>query len=500
MYEDYYKNKKKETIVLTNLPSLNECRYSEYFDTWRMSREKEKKQTKKSKEEIESEIKEEIIKNKEKLKNENLDIYDINNQKSKELESAFKQLKLKVYFKDEPKILRDGKFYTISEGCFIMYDDKLFNKLYEIKFNNDNNKRNQSTAIQLDNNDLVLLSYNQLFIYRLKNGKYSLLQKIEENKGVFKLQYSHSGCMAYPKSYEADFIKEISGNRFICVSNYGFKIYSLNEKNEYSIILIKEYYEGIEMIHEINENKFIFCTSLHCGDSLGGPAHNILLIDLIYLKGITKDDIDNKLKEKDYYNYDEDEDEFYFGFNKEKNKKTIDKTEVKKVIESLKLTCVCHQIFEYSTWGGFHNFKGYAIIKNKYFIIMIDNYINIFDLINGNNLKTYEILIDGENNLYKASMDLKKWNNNEDNEFFLFKNGNIILFELKEEKAKEIKLKIINQAYFPGIKNIEKLSEKNNKFYAKSNLDDMENTNLWVDIQMNNKMDKNEKQFGISIF
>ena len=131
---------------------------------------------------------------------------------------------------------------------------------------------------------------------------------------------------------------------------------------------------------------------------------------------------------------------------------------------------------------------------------MIDNYINIFDLINGNNLKTYEILIDGENNLYKASMDIKKWNNNEDNEFFLFKKGNIILFELKEEKAKEIKLKIINQAYFPGIKNIEKLSEKNNKFYAKSNLDDMENTNLWVDIQMINKMDKNEKQFGISIF
>ena len=495
MYEDYYENKKKETIVLSNLQSLNKYRFSEYFNTWRMRREKEDKQTKKSKEEIESEIKEEIMKNKEKLKNENLDIYDINNQKSKELESAFKQLKLNVCFKDEPKILRDGKFYTISEGCFIMYDDKLFNKLYEIKFNNDNNKRNKCTAIQLDNNDLVLLSCNQLFIYRLKDGKYSLLQEIEENKGVFKLQYSRSGCMAYPKSYEANFIKEISGNRFFCVSNYGFKIYSLNEKNEYSIILIKEHYEGIEMIHEINENKFILCTNLYCGASLGGPSHNILLIDLISLKGITKDDINNKLKElkeKDYYYYDEEE--FYFGFNKEKNKKTIDKNEVKKVIESLKLTCDCNQIFEYSTYGGFHNFHGYVIIKNKYFIIMIDNYINIFDLFNGNNLKIYEILIDGENNLYKARMDIKKWNNNEDNEFFLFENGNIILFELKEEKAKEIKLKIINQAYFPDIKNIEKLSEKNNKFY------DMKNTNLWGDNQMNNKIDINEKKFVISIY
>ena len=40
---------------------------------------------------------------------------------------------------------------------------------------------------------------------------------------------------------------------------------------------------------------------------------------------------------------------------------------------------------------------------------MIDNYIDIFDLFNGNNLKTYEILIDGEDNLYKAKMKIKKW-------------------------------------------------------------------------------------------
>ena len=162
------------------------------------------------------------------MKNICLDFYDIDNEKSKELESIFKQLKLKAYFKDEPKTLKDGKFYTISQECFTMYDDKLFNKLYEIKFDKNNNYK--STAIQMDNNDLVLYSDNQLFIYRLKNGKYSLLQKIKENRGGFKLQYSYSGCQGYPKSYEVEFIKEISGNRFICVSNYGFKIYSLNKK------------------------------------------------------------------------------------------------------------------------------------------------------------------------------------------------------------------------------------------------------------------------------
>ena len=499
MYEDFYQNVMKETIILSNLSNLNGIKSSQYFNSWKMRYEKEKKEPQKSEEEIEAEIKKEIIKKKEKLKNECLDFYDIDNKKSKELESTFKQLKLKVYFKDEPKILKDGKFYTISQGCFTMYDDKLFNKLYEIKFDKNNN--NKSTAIQLDNNDLVLHLGNQIFIYRLKNGKYSLLQKIEENRGGFKLQYSYSGCQGYPKSYEVAFIKEISGNRFICVSNYGFKIYSLNEKNEYSIILLNKHYKGIEMIHEIDENKFIFCTSLHCGASLGGPAHNILLIDLITLKEITKDVIDKKIQElaKDD-GYDYDEDDYYFCSNEKKNKKTIDMNEVKNVIKSLKLTCECNQIFEYSTYGQFHKFHGYAIIKNKFFIIMIDNYINIFDLFYGNNLKTYEILIDGKDNLYKAGMKLIKWNNNEDNEFFLFGNGNIVLFELKEDQTKEIKMKIINQAYFPDIKNIEKLSEKKNKFYAKSNLDEMENINNLGNYQMNNKKDKNENRFSISIF
>jgi len=507
MYKDFDKSVKQESIVLSNLNNLDEY-IGDYFDIWKMRYEKEKKRPKKSEEEIEAEIKEEIKKNKEKLKNNNLYLYDIDNKKSKELELTFKQLKLKVHFKGEPKILRDGKFYTISEGCFNMYNNKLFNKLYEIKlyenklyeikFDNDYFK---ISAIQLDNNDLVFLSGNQLLIYRLKNGKYSLLQEIEENKRGFKLQYSYSACDAYPKSYKVKFIKEISGNRFICVSNYGFKIYSLNKKNEYSIILLNKHYEDIKIIHEIDENNFIFCTNMHCDDSLGGQAHDIIFIDLIKLEGITKYVIDSKLKELTEENdYDDD----YFGFNTEKNGKIIDKNEVKKVIKSLKLTCKYKNIFEYSTYGESHSFYGYVIIKNKFFVVMIDNYISIFDLFNGKQLKRYEILIDGEDNLYKAEMEIKKWNNNEDNEFLLFKNGNIVLFELKEEQNKEIKLKIINQSYFPNIENIEKLSEKNNKFYLKSNFNCMENDSLIhslsIEEMLGNIMDKNKKSFNISIF
>ena len=59
---------------------------------------------------------------------------------------------------------------------------------------------------------------------------------------------SCSGCYVYPKTYEALYIKEISGNRFICVSNYGFKIFALNNKNEYSLVLIEIYHDSIKKI------------------------------------------------------------------------------------------------------------------------------------------------------------------------------------------------------------------------------------------------------------
>ena len=159
--------------------------------------------------------------------------------------------------------------------------------LFEFNFDNK-----IISSIQLDNGDLIFLEkteiekkwnyeYNyQLLIYRLKDNKYYLLQKIKEDMTGYTQQNSHSGCMVYPKEYDVDFIKEISGNRFICVTNYGFKIYSLNDKNEYSLSLLTTHVEGIDIIHEVNENTFIFCTIIHCGDSLGSPAHDRLKIEI----------------------------------------------------------------------------------------------------------------------------------------------------------------------------------------------------------------------------
>ena len=52
MYEDLYKNKKKETIILSDLSNVNKYRFSEYFNSWKMRYKKEKKEPKKTKEEL----------------------------------------------------------------------------------------------------------------------------------------------------------------------------------------------------------------------------------------------------------------------------------------------------------------------------------------------------------------------------------------------------------------------------------------------------------------
>ena len=69
-----------------------------------------------------------------------------------------------------------------------------------------------------------------LLIYRLQNGNYVQTQTIYETRAGYYLQMSYAGCSSVEKIYSPEFIKKISDNRFICVSNYGFKIYSLNEK------------------------------------------------------------------------------------------------------------------------------------------------------------------------------------------------------------------------------------------------------------------------------
>ena len=117
------KIKNSEIIVLSGLKNIDKISkdnpYNKYY-----SKTKDKKE--KTQEEL-NKIK--------KLKDESLELYyKLENQKSKELESVFNSLKLKIKFKGIPRILREGMIYTESDNCLIIYESKFFNKLYEIKF------------------------------------------------------------------------------------------------------------------------------------------------------------------------------------------------------------------------------------------------------------------------------------------------------------------------------------------------------------------------------
>ena len=279
------------------------------------------------------------------------------------------------------------------------------------------------------------------------------------------------------------FIKEISGNRFILVSNYGYKIYSLNEKNEYIITLLEKYHDGLKTIIELDKNNFIFLSEIKCGASLGGPAHNVLVIDEIWLKEISKSEKEKKLgeiQERDYYEY--------FGHRGKNSTKKFSEEEIKNVIESLKYTHTKHELLDYRTYGSYHYFKGNVILKNKYFIVSIDYNILIFDISSGKQLKRYEILLYGEDNLYKGEANINKWINNKDNEFILNLGGNIILFEL----VNEYDLKITNQIYFKNIKYLKRLDEKSNKFYDDGEIEYSDDDSYYY-------KDKN-KTYTVSIF
>ena len=462
MYEDYKDFDEaviSKIIVLSDLKDYTGSKFNKYYVEWIMQRKKEKENPNKSQEQIEAEIKEEIKSNINKFLKESRERdYQIDEEKNKELEKTFKQIKLKINFDSKPKILRDGKFYTFSKGNFCIYDDKFYNKLYEIKLEEN---FNFISAIQLDNKDIVLLSSEELVIFRLINEKYDLFQKIRDNRAGYRMQKKTEGLMRFPKYYKPQNIKEISGNRFILINNYGFKIYSLNEKNEYSIILLETYYNGLELIIELDKDNFIFCSKIECGPGVMTPPYNVIKIDKIKLREMTIEEKEEKLKrldEKDYY-----EDDNYYGLEHLKPVEKLSKVEVKNVVESLKYTCQNQELLNYSTYDERHYFRGNAILKNRYYIIAIDHNILVFDILSGKQLIRYEILVlvNGKDNLFKFNANLKKWNNKDDNEFLLNCGENFILLELNND----MELKIISQSYLNDVKSLKKLNENKNDFY-----------------------------------
>ena len=217
-------------------------------------------------------------------------------------------------------------------------------------------------AIQSNNKDLILFSEKVLTIYRLKNNKYVQVQKISNNRAGYHEQRRFTDCTTnYHKPYKAKFIKEISGNRFILVSNYGYKIYSLNEKKEYTVTLLEEYYDDLENIIELDKNNFIFLLRTEYGEEYDNTQ---LLIEKISLKEISEEKKKKKLEEIeeiDYYDDDSFPDDFFSGFfDKEQSKKykIFSEEEIKNIIESLEYIHKKQLLLNYFADGSYHYFKG----------------------------------------------------------------------------------------------------------------------------------------------
>jgi hypothetical protein len=250
--------------------------------------------------------------------------------------------------------------------------------------------------------------------------------------------------MAYPKSFRLLDIKKLSNNRILSISNYGIRIYApdFNKSNCYSLILMDIHTEGIEDIYEINDKNLLFGVKKYIGASLGGPSHDYIMIEKIELMDLIKDQKSNILLPKKKINN--------------------EKGESKEIISSLKFESDCQRLLIYSTYSGSHSLSNFVVLKNKYFIIMIDYHLLIFNLLTGKQMIRYSITKEGVKNLYKDQyMQIGKWNCTTDNEFYIKIKGVITLFELDD--SKEINLKIIAYTSFPYEENLNELED--HKFY-----------------------------------
>ena len=405
--------------------------------------------------------------------------YKIDDKKLEELEKVFKQVKTNIKLgynwdkseftsKNLPGIIFDLKTKENKNFCLI-YDGKNFSKIIEIEISAP-----FLFVEKLDNKDLIFLTLNgknyELLIYRLMHGQnnenkgYLLSQKIKETIEGYEIKYNHKKNMfgeeekTGTKEYNLFYIKAISGNRFFCVSNYGFKMYALNEKNEYELVLL-EPYDKIDFIYEIDTNKFIFGLNIRTVHGYGFCGNAYTCYYDLFLNKIELKDND-KIKDKS-------------------NNHNLNNLNVK---EKLKFSFISKKMFEFNfstplTFDTNIDFSDFVSLKNKYFIIMLNKSILVFNLETGKEIKRFEIKFDDD---YYLKNDIKKWDCPENDEFIMIINNNVILFKLNEEKS-SISLNILNYGYFPELcfkktedriifKDLKKINGQKNRFYSYSEI------------------------------
>ena len=164
-------------------------------------------------------------------------------------------------------------------------------------------------------------------------------------------------------------------------------MYALNKKNEYELVLL-EPYDKIDFIYEIDTNKFIFGLNIRTVHGYGFCGNVYTCYYDLFLNKIELKDND-KIKDK----------------SNNHNLKNL------KVKEKLKFSVISKKMFEFNfstplTFDTKIEFSDFVSLKNKYFIIMLNKSILVFNLETGKEIKRFEIKFDDD---YYLQIDIKKW-------------------------------------------------------------------------------------------
>ena len=270
------------------------------------------------------------------------------------------------------------------------------------------------------------------------------MQELEENSKDYDEQLSNSGCIIKPKIYKMKCLEKLSGNKFISISNYGYRIYSLNENNQYSLDFMDLYTLGNIKLYEINEKQSIFCVK---------NSGNYNKFEEIEIKKIPTFKSSSSILSS-----------LSFLF-------TLFTKSAKEIIPSPKIISSYKYHIDYSTYYGKNTLSDSITLNNKYFLIFVDNHLLIFNLINCKLMKRYTFLENRKVKNYSNNYNIQKWNKSSDNEFLVILRDNITLLELNEKNKNgkiKLDLKVIVYTYLPFsyYYSFAKLDEEN-RFYIK---------------------------------
>lgn len=300
--------------------------------------------------------------NKNKRKKENNIYEEIDELSMKKIEKTFKTFKLKVYLSD-PLFIGESKVGLMKSNCFIIYDNFQFNILYEIKLGKEDKI---ISIVELDNKDLILLN--------ARNRKYT----DQNNILIYRLinnNYTFIQNIEIKENYSYQ-IQKLSNNQFIVIFRFKIEIYSLKENKLYSFDLDCRNLSSIKNIYEINEREIIITRKERemwtCG---------VGEVDNLYIQKLTIS-------------------------------KSFDKSFLK-------------DIFKIDDFKG-HYFSDYVILKNKYYLMIIDSYFFIY------NFLTNTFIKECGNKSEIGGNNIIEWNCKDNNEFLLIKDHSITLFKLNE--------------------------------------------------------------------